>query len=204
MNGITAIVLAKEPLPGRVKTRLTPPCTPDEAANLARAALTDTLDVVARAPVERRILAVEGHWAEDVDGFEVIGQVAGGLDERIGAALEHADGPAVLVGMDTPQLTPELLTACDFERFPAWLGPASDGGYWLIGLSRPDASLIRRVPMSTSYTYERQHERLRSAGLDVGLLPELRDVDTWADAVQVAESAPRTRFAKTVRSIECT
>lgn len=203
MSGLTVIVLAKEPLPGRAKTRLTPPCTPDQAAALARAALTDTLRVVARTPADRRILAVEGSWSSDTDGFEVIGQASGGLDERIGAALEYANGPAVLVGMDTPQLTPELLGGCDFERCPAWLGPASDGGYWLIGLSRPDASLIRRVPMSTSSTYRHQHQRLRENGLEVGVLPELRDVDTWSDAIRVADSAPETGFARKVRSIAC-
>ena len=85
------MVIAKEPVPGRVKTRLTPPYTPAEAAELAEAALTDTLAAVASAPVARRVLALAGtpgRWLPP--GFDVIGQRGGGLDERIAWALADA------------------------------------------------------------------------------------------------------------------
>lgn len=109
-----AIVIAKEPVPGRVKTRLTPPFTPAEAALLAEAALTDTLAAVAAAPVARRVLALEGSagsWLPP--GFDVIPQRGGGLDERLAAAFAEAHAalpqPMVLIGMDTPQVTPGLI-----------------------------------------------------------------------------------------------
>ncbi|MFK4101163.1 DUF2064 domain-containing protein [Streptomyces sp. NPDC019531] len=189
----TLLVIAKEPRPGRVKTRLTPPFTPEEAAALAEAALADTLDTVARTPAERRVLVLEGSpgpWLPP--GFEVVRQSPGGLDERLAAAFTGCDGPALLIGMDTPQVTPELLTV-DFADCDAYFGEAEDGGFWALGLAAPDPSLLRGVPMSTPRTGAAQRARL--AGLRVRDLPALRDVDTAYDAALVAKAAPGGRFA---------
>lgn len=196
----TLLVIAKEPVPGRVKTRLCPPCTPREAARLAEAALADTLDAVARTPARRRVLVLAGRpgpWLPP--GFEVLPQVSGGLDRRIAAAFAACAGPALLVGMDTPQLTPALLapaTAADgWPPGRAWFGPAEDGGFWALGLAEPDPALVLGVPMSTAHTGRAQRARLRAAGLDVRELPPLRDVDTVEDAGHVARRAPGGRFA---------
>ncbi|MEU9475955.1 DUF2064 domain-containing protein [Streptomyces sp. NPDC048191] len=191
----TLLVIAKEPLPGRVKTRLTPQFTPQQAAALAEAALADTLRAAAAAPATRRVLVLDGTpgpWLPD--GFEVWPQCAGGLDERLADAFAHCSGPALLIGMDTPQVTPELLTV-DFADCDAWLGPAEDGGFWALGLAEPDPALLRGVPMSTPGTGAAQRERLLAAGLRVRELPRLRDVDTAADALAVAALAPHGRFA---------
>ena len=190
---VTLLVIAKEPRPGRVKTRLTPPFTPEEAAALAEASLADTLDAVARTPARRRVLVLDGEpgpWLPA--GVEVVPQCAGGLDERLAAAFAGCDGPALLIGMDTPQVTPELLTV-DFADCDAWFGPAADGGFWALGLADPDPELLRGVPMSTPYTGAAQRRRLD--GLRVRDLPLLRDVDTAEDAVAVADAAPDGRFA---------
>ncbi|MEU8694329.1 DUF2064 domain-containing protein [Streptomyces sp. NPDC048665] len=198
----TLLVIAKEPLPGRVKTRLTPPFTPWEAARLAEAALADTLHAVAATPATRRILVLDGtpgDWLPS--GFEVLPQCAGGLDERLADAFAHCAGPALLIGMDTPQVTPELLTV-DFTGCDAWFGPAQDGGFWALGLAAPDPALLRGVPMSTPQTGAVQRERLLAAGLRVRDLPRLRDVDTAADARAVAALAPHGRFA--ARLARCT
>ncbi|WP_039933880.1 TIGR04282 family arsenosugar biosynthesis glycosyltransferase [Streptomyces viridochromogenes] len=191
----TLLVIAKEPRPGRVKTRLTPPFTPGEAAALAEASLADTLDVVAATPATRRILVLDGEpgpWLPA--GFEVLRQCAGGLDERLADAFARCDGPALLIGMDTPQVTPELL-ATDLADGDACFGPAEDGGFWALGLAVPDPALLRGVPMSTPVTGAVQRERLVAAGLRVRELPRLRDVDTAADAHAVAALAPHGRFA---------
>ncbi|NUR41021.1 MAG: DUF2064 domain-containing protein, partial [Streptomyces sp.] len=103
-------------------------------------------------------------------------------------------GPALLIGMDTPQVTPELLTV-DFADCDAYFGPAEDGGFWALGLADPDPGLLRGVPMSTPMTGAVQRERLVAAGLRVRNLPRLRDVDTAADAKAVARLAPDGRFA---------
>ncbi|MYW19526.1 DUF2064 domain-containing protein, partial [Streptomyces sp. SID2955] len=100
----------------------------------------------------------------------------------------------VLIGMDTPQVTPELLTV-DFSGYDACFGPAEDGGFWALGLVRPDPALLRGVPMSTARTGAVQRRRLVAAGLRVRDLPRLRDVDTAADAAAVAALAPHGRFA---------
>ncbi|MFG3718665.1 DUF2064 domain-containing protein [Streptomyces massasporeus] len=191
----TLLVIAKEPRPGRVKTRLTPPFTPGQAAGLAEAALADTLHAVAATPATRRVLVLDGApgpWLPP--GFDVVAQCAGGLDERLARAFACCAGPALLIGMDTPQVTPELLTV-DFADCDAWFGPAEDGGFWALGLACPDPALLRGVPMSTPVTGAVQRERLVSAGLRVRDLPTLRDVDTAPDAHAVAALAPRGRFA---------
>ncbi|MFC4495166.1 DUF2064 domain-containing protein [Streptomyces ovatisporus] len=178
-------------MPGRVKTRLTPPHSPQEAAQLAEAALRDTLRTVARTPARRRVLVLDGspgQWLPD--GFEVVPQCRGGLDERIASAFAQCDGPALLIGMDTPQITAGLLAPATgphaWDECDAWFGPAMDGGFWALGLARPRPALVRGVPMSTDRTGEVQRQRLVDAGLTVRDLPALRDVDTAADAAQIA------------------
>ncbi|MEU2060575.1 DUF2064 domain-containing protein [Streptomyces sp. NPDC013455] len=191
----TLLVIAKEPLPGRVKTRLTPPFTPVQAAALAEAALADTLHAVAAAPATRRVLVLDGRpgpWLPP--GFDVVPQCTGGLDLRLADAFARCEGPALLIGMDTPQVTPDLLTV-DFAGCEAYFGPAEDGGFWALGLAAPDPALLRGVPMSTAGTGAVQRRRLVAAGLRVRDLPRLRDVDTAADAVAVAALAPHGRFA---------
>ncbi|MGI5196420.1 TIGR04282 family arsenosugar biosynthesis glycosyltransferase [Streptomyces sp. CA-288835] len=195
------LVIAKEPRPGRVKTRLTPPFTPEEAAALAEAALADTLSAVLATPADRRVLVLDGKpgpWLPP--GVEVVPQCAGGLDERLAAAFADCTGPALLIGMDTPQVTAELLTfGADFTECDAWFGPAEDGGFWALGLADPDPALLRGVPMSTPTTGALQRARLTAAGLRVRDLPRLRDVDTaydaWLVAEQVMVQGQGSRFA---------
>ncbi|MCP2337651.1 TIGR04282 family arsenosugar biosynthesis glycosyltransferase [Actinomadura rupiterrae] len=200
------IVIAKQPIPGRVKTRLTPPFTPFQAASLAEASLADTLNTVAATPATRRILALSGTpgpWLPD--GFDVIAQRGDGLDERLANAFDDAyrGRPLVLVGMDTPQLTPAILAtaATALAGHDAAFAPAADGGFWLLGLTKPNAALLRGVPMSRPDTGHHQLARLTSAGLNIAHLPELTDVDTLEDAAKVAAEAPQTRFAATYQSL---
>ncbi|MCM9083455.1 MULTISPECIES: TIGR04282 family arsenosugar biosynthesis glycosyltransferase [Streptomyces] len=193
----TLLVIAKAPVAGRVKTRLTPQFTPQQAADLALASLQDTLATVLATPAARRVLVLDGQpgpWIPE--GIEVVPQCTGGLDVRLAAAFALAEGPALLIGMDTPQITPGLLAlGLDFTEADAWFGPADDGGFWALGLADPDPALLLGVPMSVTHTGEVQRQRLTDAGLAVRDLPELCDVDTPADAKRVAAAAPRTRFA---------
>ncbi|MFC7843823.1 DUF2064 domain-containing protein [Streptomyces sp. NPDC001046] len=201
MNLPTLLVIAKEPLPGRVKTRLTPAWTPRQAAALAEAALADTLRTIARVPAARRVLVLDGSpgpWLPA--GFDVVPQTSGTLDERIAAAFTGCPpGPAVLVGMDTPQLTPELLTRVTWDDTDAWFGPAADGGFWALGLRTPAGAdhLVKGVPMSTPRTGSVQRRRLVDAGLAVRDLPVLRDVDTAEDAHLVGALCPAGSFFAT-------
>ncbi|GAA3419873.1 TIGR04282 family arsenosugar biosynthesis glycosyltransferase [Streptosporangium vulgare] len=209
MSAAQIVVIAKEPVAGRVKTRLTPPFTPVQAACLAAAALRDTLHAVAATRVCRRVLALEGLpgiWLPG--GFTVIPQRGDGLDQRLASAFHDAHRlyrlPVILIGMDTPQVTPGLLdTAVTLlAAHDAVYGPASDGGFWLLGLRHPDPSLLLGVTMSRRTTGATQLRRLHEAGLDVAHMPELDDVDIASDAFHVAAQAPGSRFAEALAVIE--
>jgi rSAM/selenodomain-associated transferase 1 len=203
-GAVTLAVIAKAPVAGRVKTRLCPPCTPRQAAELAEAALRDTLAAMADAAQLAghevvRAIVLDGALGAWADGEQVIAQRGGGLDERLAAAFaDLGDGPALIVGMDTPQLTGALLAGAlaALDDHDAVLGPAADGGYWGIGLRRADPRALVGVPMSVERTLAAQRERLGQLGLTVADAATLIDVDTIEDAALVAAQAPGTAFAR--------
>jgi uncharacterized protein len=198
------IVIAKDPEPGRSKTRLSPPCTPEQAALLAAAALQDTLEAIAGSRARRRVVALDGDAGDWLpSGFEVVAQRGRGLDERLAAAFVDVGESALLVGMDTPQLTPALLndSLATLEKTDAVLGHTVDGGFWAVGLQRPSASAFVGVPMSTAWTGAAQRRRLESLGLQVATLPEMTDVDFISDAIDVAAQAVDSHFAAALRAL---
>jgi uncharacterized protein len=208
-------VLAKEPRPGFVKTRLCPPCSPEEAAALAEASLVDTLAAVAATPSARLLVVLDGRpgaWLPA--GTEVVPQVGGGLGARLDGAVtegfaRHPGGPVVVIGMDTPQVGPghlravaRPLSAVDGQDgADAVVAPATDGGYWAIGLRRPVPGAFDGVPMSTTTTGAAQRRRLVQLGCRVATAVPLTDVDDVASARAVAASAPTTVFARTWRRL---
>ncbi|MGY5885867.1 TIGR04282 family arsenosugar biosynthesis glycosyltransferase [Modestobacter lacusdianchii] len=209
MSPTQLLVITKAPVPGRSKTRLTPPCTPEQAAAIASAAVGDTLDVVRATPVQRRVVALDGEPRDlDLTGCVVVPQVEGDLGTRLARAFADAmvapDGalPTLLIGMDTPQVTPALLTDA-LDRLvaagpgTAVLGTAPDGGWWALGLHSPDdAQVLPDVPMSRDDTAVLTRAALEEAGLTVLDLPQLTDVDHFPDALAVAALCPpgsRTR-----------
>jgi rSAM/selenodomain-associated transferase 1 len=193
-------VIAKAPVPGRVKTRLCPPFTPAEAAALAEAALRDTLAAVRAVRGVRRAIVLDGApgaWLGP--GIDVVPQRAGGgLRERLAGAFADLGGPALVVGMDTPQLEPGHLrrALAALARHDAVIGPALDGGYWAIGLAAPDPRVFAGVPMSRPDTCARQRARLRALGLSWEEREPLRDVDDAATARAVAAAIPGSAFAR--------
>jgi rSAM/selenodomain-associated transferase 1 len=218
MTGAALMLMAKAPEPGEVKTRLCPPATPAEAADVAAAALLDTLDAMTAVPGARTMVAVTGRLAAAARAPELIAalrcatttpQRGDGLGERIVAA--HADTvhrfpgrPTLVLGMDTPQVDAGLLTEClaRLASTDAVLGPATDGGWWALGLREPrNAVVIEHVRTSRDDTGVLTLRALRAAGLRVELLPELRDVDNAEDATEVAGLAPDGRFAAAVGRI---
>lgn len=192
------LVLAKSPVAGVVKTRLCPPLSPAEAAHVAEAALADTLDAVSAVSATRRVLVLDGApgpWL--ADGIDVVDQRGLGLDERLAHAFEDCGAPALLIGMDTPQVTPALLGSAmeSLRGADAVIGPSHDGGYWAIGLRRPDPAVFLGVPMSVPDTARYQRARFASLGLSVAELPALTDVDTFDSACLVASETRVGRFA---------
>ncbi|MFC5930721.1 DUF2064 domain-containing protein [Cryobacterium melibiosiphilum] len=212
------VVIAKECLPGRVKTRLHPALSYEAAAELASASLDDTLETVNSLDggPARRILAFDGETPPDAAaGWEILPQVAGDLDERLAAIFDSCDEPTLLVGMDTPQISAALLAPVFADwaaaarpgpglrsaTMDAWFGPAVDGGFWALGLNKPTGALIRGVAMSRDDTGATQLARLQDAGLRVRLLETLVDVDTIEAATDVAALAPDGRFAATLHEL---
>ncbi|MCI2422665.1 DUF2064 domain-containing protein [Saccharopolyspora sp. K220] len=212
MSTTALLVVAKAPVPGLAKTRLCPPATHEEAAHIAAASLLDTLDAVVRTPGVQPVVAMTGdlnaaacstELRDALCGWTFLAQRGDSFPERLAAA--HADTaaahpglPIVQIGMDTPQVTPELLAeACAATRVAdAALGLADDGGWWVAGFrSAATACLLRGIPTSRNDTGARTLAALHAAGLRVAPLPELSDVDTMADALRVADSLPRSRFA---------
>jgi len=201
---VELLVMAKQPVPGRVKTRLCPPCTPDQAAAVAAAALADTLDAVQASDAAGRTLVLDGRYPAPAL-WRTVAQHGTGLGERLAHAFTDTAVPgraSLLVGMDTPQLTPELLGEV-MQRLDAGadavLAPALDGGWWALALREPArASVLATVPMSTPDTGTGTLEALRRNGCAVTIGPLLRDVDTAEDARAVAALAPAGRFAAAV------
>ncbi|HEY7719697.1 MAG TPA: DUF2064 domain-containing protein [Pedococcus sp.] len=211
------VVLAKAPVPGLAKTRLAASEGPHRAADLAAAALLDTLETCARvfAP-GRRVVALTGDLAgaaraQDLGralaSWQVVDQHPGPLGERVRQAVRDAHrltgGPVVLLGMDTPQVR-----AADLEAVAAHaaagrtvLGPATDGGWWVLAVPDPaHADPVAPVPTSRPDTGALTLAALRAAGTEPVATAPLRDVDTAADARHAADLAPGSRFARAWRA----
>jgi glycosyltransferase A (GT-A) superfamily protein (DUF2064 family) len=215
----TLLVVAKAPVAGLAKTRLAAAVGAEAAASLAAAALLDTLDAVRQVDVTARVVALTGdlslaHRSDELDvmlaDFVVLPQRGDGLDQRLVAA--HADaggvagGPVLQIGMDTPQVDADLLLASARclagPGVDAVLGPATDGGWWALGLSDPeDASFLHGIPMSQSDTGARTLDGLRRTVGTVRELPVLTDVDTVDDLWLVADLQPSAgRFRAAVEA----
>lgn len=215
-----ALVMAKVPVAGHVKTRLAATVGHEQAARLALAALLDTLDVCEEAFGHgRRYLALAG----DLDGLDraprgelgarfaswhVIDQRGPGLADRLEHA--HADvhravsAPVVQVGMDTPHLDAAVLGGIGSlaGRGRPVLGPAVDGGWWVLASTEAgEVEGLRHVPMSTGSTGADTLAFLRSRRHEVVLAPRMTDVDDARDAELAARRAPLTRFATVWREV---
>lgn len=192
------VVVAKAPIPGRVKTRLTPPLSAVAAAQVARALLEDTLRRVGRIPHTRLVVAVEPPEAVPLmrriaPGAEVVPQTAGDLGARMSAIVadRFARGASavLLIGSDHP-----TLWLAEMDQAIRWLreggdqlviGPAEDGGYYLIGLTRPHPELFSRISWSGPTVLQDTLARARDADLQIRQLSVDRDVDTIEDLVRL-------------------
>jgi glycosyltransferase A (GT-A) superfamily protein (DUF2064 family) len=216
------LVVAKAPVAGEAKTRLVPALGPQGSADLAAAALLDTLEVAADAarelggPAARPVVAFTGDVTAAARAVEVrsaldrcvvIPQRGDGFAERLVHAHQDAavhGAPVLQIGMDTPQVTIDLLirSAAALSGCDAVLGPAEDGGWWLLGVRVPAAAApLAGVPMSTPRTGRLTLEALRGKGFRTSIGPGLRDVDTIDDARAVAATAPGTRFAAALERV---
>ncbi len=207
------LVVAKAPVPGQVKTRLGADIGHDHAASIAAASLLDTLAACDASGAERH-LSLAGDLRDAVHGPRITAALAGwtvtpqqgdGFAERL-AGAHHDAGPGLVVqiGMDTPHVTAAALRAAAdaMSSHDVVLGPAPDGGWWVLGRRDPDATrVLASVPMSTPSTLVDTQRALERVGCRVGRTSVMRDVDTVADAEHVAALAPHTHFAAAWRGV---
>jgi uncharacterized protein len=202
-------IIAKAPVAGRVKTRLCPPCSPQQAADVAAAALADTfdgVDAVATLTGVRRVLLLDGDVQRWMPAhFDVIAQRGDGLAERLRNGFLDA-GPGVIIGMETPHAAPWLTDGIAAVRAGRnVLGPATDGGYWMIGLCAESMQYVdavfHGVPMSTVDTGGEQLRALQALGREVTLLPEARDLDDFDDLLAVHAALRGGRLGAAVAEV---
>lgn len=186
------LLIAKRPTPGQTKTRLTPPLTSEQASALYECFLRDTIDIVRAVPDVARLInylppTEADYFRQLAPEFGLIPQVGNSLGERLDNVLTHclADGyrQAVVMDSDSPTLPPAYLTQAfeELEHAEVVLGPCDDGGYYLIGLTRPQPRLLLEVPMSTASVLTDTLALAAELKLRVALLPTWYDVDTAAE-----------------------
>lgn len=207
----TVLVVAKAPVAGQAKTRVAADIGAEAAADLAAASLLDTLDTAASSgmPVVVALTGDVGRAARADEirvvlaELQVVPQVGDSFGERLARAHLDADAGhgVVQVGMDSPQVRADDLreAAARLGDHASVLGPAEDGGWWLLAVRRgSDAAVLTTVTMSTPSTGEHTREVLPQP---TALLRTLRDVDTWEDARAVAREVPSSRFADSVSAV---
>lgn len=189
---MTIVLFIKAPVAGRVKTRLFPELAPSQAAELYRALAQDTWETAGLLSDHEKMIAYEPHadhprpdWLNGVGHWFV--QEGATLGDRLIHATEQTyrtrPGPMLVIGTDLPGLTPELLheaatLLCDHDVV---LGPAADGGYYLIGLQKPQPILFQNIPWSSAGVWAATLRALANAKLSMASLPMKRDLDTPDD-----------------------
>lgn len=205
------LIFAKWPVPGAVKTRLSPPLTAEEAANLYRCMLLDTLAATRSLSGIMRILcydgdALEKHFRELAPEVRLVRQQGKGLGERLQTAFAEAFGngfsSVAVIGTDTPHLaTTRVVTAFGLmaeEKTDLVFGPSDDGGYYLLAMKQLHPELFRAIPWSSATVLEESLARAAAAGLRTTLLPGDFDLDTVVElhrfmALPGRDAAPLTR-----------
>jgi glycosyltransferase A (GT-A) superfamily protein (DUF2064 family) len=211
---VVVLVVAKAPVPGQAKTRLAAGVGAQAAADIAAAALLDTLDAVAAANVQARVVALTGSLDDASAGDEIRARLSEftvlpqrGADFAARLANAHVDAaeaagrlPVLQIGMDTPQVTADLIGECGRELLAAdaVLGMARDGGWWVLGvMDATMADCLRTIPMSRADTGVVTLAALGDTGINVSLVPTLADVDTVDDIDRVRRACPPDgRFAR--------
>jgi uncharacterized protein len=211
-NKSVVVIMAKQPQPGRTKTRLSPPLTVDEAARLYEVMLLDTIELVsglkgcdlaiAITPQEARpyfeSITPPGSLLLPVDGVNIGDCLAQSLRRLL--SLGYAQ--ALALSADGPSLPIEYLQqAVDLlEENDLTLGPGHDGGYYLIGIKRPEPSLFGGIAWSTPHVLPQTLVRIRQLGWRYALTPQWYDIDTASDLERLIsdlESLPPDRLPNT-------
>ena len=194
------LLMVKNPIAGKTKTRLARDVGHEKALAMYRILVRYTRDQAAALPEVARYLHYSDHVAEDddwpADEFIKLVQVGDDLGQRMEHAFDHAFSRGhervIVVGSDCPGLTTALLAEAfaALEEHGVVIGPAHDGGYYLLGLRHPQPTLFRDMEWSTATVAEETLARAQVQGLTVARLPVLSDVDHLEDWLGYGWSIP--------------
>jgi hypothetical protein len=183
-------VFAKNPVAGQVKTRLAAASSPEWAARVAAAFLADTLDRLATVAARRFLVYTPEDAADSMadvaaDRFELLPQGPGDLGERLARffAAHMPQGAVIVVGCDSPTLPPELVEEAlvSLQNRDVVIGPATDGGYYLLGCNLFIPSLFSEIDWGSSHVLRQTVQRLAGLDVSLGVLPPWYDVDSLDD-----------------------
>ena len=192
---LLTVVVAKEPIPGKVKTRLSPHLSPEEAASLYRCFLEDKIGEISTLTGIDRAIAFTPENAGDtfaalsINGFEIFAQRGNNLGERLHniflEKLAQGYEAVSIIDSDSPDL-PKTMVAESFRlllsnQADVVFGPCYDGGYYLVGMKKPHPELFHDIPWSTEDVLSVSLEKARKIGIKTGLLARWNDVDTFED-----------------------
>jgi rSAM/selenodomain-associated transferase 1 len=205
MKGPALVVMARQPVPGRVKTRLFPYLSPEQSASLYTAFLRDAVGLALSVPEYAVYLAYTPASSRRffyeflLPRVELIrqkqGKLGGRMAELIHRLTNEEFSPVVVIGSDIPMLQPGILKEAlkILEETDICLGPSGDGGYYLIGMNTLHKELFKKIPWSTPEVLKVTLERIEEAGLSAGLLEEFRDVDTIEDLTKLRADLLETK-----------
>lgn len=215
MTTRAVVVMGKLPRPGRVKTRMCPPLTPENAAHLYGAFLADVFAYVDRETNERRVFSCALTEGDTIDearalapaGWDVAAQSGEGLGARIEDARVRGAADYVLVlGSDAPTMAPGRIRAAfaALAKHDAVFGPTEDGGYDLVGFAGPQPALLQDIPWSTPEVMAATERAAGAAALKIAKLEVGYDVDRAEDLERALADAKRLERVHTRRAIEAT
>ena len=205
MKGPALAVMARAPVAGRAKTRLQPDLTPEQCATLSLALIHDAIQLAVELTLYTTFLAYTPGKARKLfreitpPGMRLMPQPSGSLGERmhqlIVALVTQGYSPVVLIGTDIPTLQPETIFQAgkELQHTDLCLGPSRDGGYYLVGINRPDERIFQNIEWSTSSVLDRTRRNAKASGLSVALLEEYSDIDTFADLQNLNTDIARLR-----------
>jgi rSAM/selenodomain-associated transferase 1 len=208
MNAL--VIMAKEPVIGKVKTRLSPPLSPEAAAGLYKNFLLDKIAQVNGITNVSPFIAyypdtgLEFFKEHSPDGFELIEQVGNDLGERLAGIsselFKRGFEKVVMIDSDSPNLPTAYIREGFFklEKADAVLGPTDDGGYYLVGMKKNLPEIFKNIPWSTREVSKVTLQRIMDIGKSLYLLPGWYDVDTAEDLERLKLEIGKTSNSESV------
>lgn len=216
MNKKALIIFAKQPVPGEVKTRMVPPLSPRQAAQLYHLMLTDIFSSTESLDGVDRVLFYAGgddaetHFHELFPGLPLYSQQGADLGPKMEAAFSRVFAmgyrTVAIIGTDSPDLPVSFIEDAfgrlEYGKTDVVFGPAEDGGYYLLAMKRVHSELFRGISWSSGQVLRESLAKAKSMGLEVSTLPEWHDLDTVEDLSKLGTRDGRDCALLTRRFVE--